>query len=129
MEEDKDLVPFELAKVLEEKGFPQFNSYVAYYVGDGKPPSYRIGTVIYRRKLDWDTHLIAAPTIAQVLKWLRKERGIFILVDVRRDLQWYYEVWNIKGKLSVLGNVPYNKNNSYEQAAIAGIEYVVENLI
>lgn len=129
MEEDKDIVPFELAKVLEEKGFPQFNSYVGYYVGDGKHPFYRIGTVIYRRKHDWDTHLIAAPTIAQVLKWLRKEKGIFIFVDVRLDLEWYYEVWNIKGKLSVLGNVSYNKNNSYEQAAIAGIEYVVGNLI
>ena len=70
-----------------------------------------------------------APTIAQVLKWLRNEKKIFINVDVRTNLTWYYEAWNINEKLSVLGNVPFNKSESYEQAAIAGIGYVVDNLI
>ena len=128
-EENKDIVSFELAKKLAEKGFPQFNSYISYYVGDGNPPFYSAGTVIYKQKSSWDTHLVAAPFIDQVLKWLRLEWEIFIHIDIRVNLEWYYEVWSVKDKLSVLGNVPFNKNNSYEQAVIEGIEYVIESLI
>ena len=122
MEEDKDIVPFDLAKKLKEKGFDCKTRY-----GYLPPMSSLLEAFC---DTNWSAkNGYSAPTISQVLKWLRNEKKIFINVDVRTNLEWYYEVWNIKGKLSVLGNVPYNKNNSYEQAAIAGIEYVVENLI
>lgn len=129
MEEDKDIVPFELAKVLAEKEFPQFNSHVSYYVGDGKPPFYSIGTVIYGRKYDWDTHLIAAPTIAQVLKWLREEKKLHVSIMTFMFKEgWCFEIIQI-GQNPKLVATQRNSFNIYEQAAIAGIEYVVENLI
>ena len=63
------------------------------------------------------------------MKWLREEKKIFILIDIRKDLSWFYEIWGIEISLHPLGCVPYQKKQSYEQAALAGIEYVLDNLI
>ena len=119
----ENFIPYELAKKLEEKGFPMpTNVFYAAY-DDEK--------TICLKKIQWNTPGIEsiAPSIEQVLKWLRNEKKIFINVDVRTNLEWYYEVWNINEKLSVLGNVPFNNSESYEEAAIAGITYIVDNLL
>lgn len=117
-----DFVSFETAKKLKEKGYGESWDYV--YNDDGV-----ICIPCYNLTEEDTIPMCPAPQIHEVLKWLREERGIFIHIDIRVNLEWYYEVWSVKDKLSVLGNVPFNKNNSYEQAAIAGIEYVLDNLI
>lgn len=70
-----------------------------------------------------------SPTIAQVLKWLREENKVFVLIDIHYNLCWYYELWRTKEILLPVGHVGYNEFDSYEAAAIAGIEYVLDNLI
>lgn len=139
----EDFVTYEIAVRLKEKGFSEKCLY--HYIDNKlvsntcKSDNDNITTEDLLMSCNYlvsqfdiaGSNVVAsdAPTISQVLKWLREERGIFIHIDIRINLEWYYEVWSLKDKLSVLGNVPFNKNNSYEQAAIAGIEYVLNNLI
>lgn len=116
----EDFVPYELAVKLKEKGFNiQKHSNYLYYNGE---------LVEVKNHYNISPYEIA-PTISQVLKWLREEKKIFILIDVRMDLSWYYEIWGIEISLHPLGCVPYQKHQSYEQATLAGIEYVIDNLI
>lgn len=135
----------DLALKLNEKGFdkPCFGFYItdgseispepncAYYLGHNYKD--------YLKKSDFP-NTIDAPTIEQVLEWLREEKNIYITIrtlptlsenfinkqnihlifDVRisyfkEDIFNYYDLDN-----------PYFK---YEDACIAGIEYVINNLI
>lgn len=118
----EDFVSFEIAKKLKEKGFDCKTRY-GYL-----PPMPSLLEAFC--DTNWSAkNGYPAPTIAQALKWLRNEKKIFIYVDVRTNLEWFYEVWNINKKLSVLGNVDFNKSESYEESALAGIEYALDNLI
>lgn len=122
----EDFVTFEIALKLKEKGYPQktFGDYEmqgACYIEDGR--FYENGCITEVARA------YTAPIISKVLKWLREEKKIFILIDVRKDLSWFYEIWGIENSLHPLGCVPYQNSQSYEQASIAGIEYVLDNLI
>ena len=77
---------------------------------------------------DWSNteERINAPTISQVLKWLREEK-IHIVINFDGGMDWYYQI-------ALYGLTTYEKEsehkyNSYEQAALAGIEYVLNKLI
>ena len=125
----EDFVTYEIAVKLKEKGFPQHicdDAYITeneydddkYLVGErwGIPfiPDYCIE--------------VAAPTISQVLKWLREEKKIHIDIDIW-GRTWGYDIIKLTSGNS-LHWTAYNENiNNYEQAAIAGIEYVIDNLI
>ncbi len=154
----EDFVPYELAIKLRDEGF-NYNCLFAYNdeqiinpdvvekYGALSDYSYYELTKDGGGELDWDyvyvyktklmlkrniivkRNFIDAPTISQVLKWLREEKKIHILIDVRMDLSWFYEIWGIEISLHPLGCVPYQKHQSYELAALAGIEYVIDNLI
>lgn len=121
----KDFVTYELAVKLKEKVFN--DECHAYY--EPLKHCINLSRVFKTNSLAENYNCIAAPTISQVLKWLREEKKIFILIDIRKDLSWFYEIWGIEISLHPLGCVPYQKNQSYEQAALAGIEYVLDNLI
>ena len=90
-----------------------------------------------------DTHervqvnIVDAPTISQVLKWLREECGIFILVEpVILSLE-YKLTFTLRVKFYIKGEEDEGfsekyltyRRDSYELAALAGIEYVLDNLI
>lgn len=84
---------------------------------------------------------IKAPTIAQALKWLRNTRELFISPCVITDYQddfhrdttyWSFIIANISSGDYIYieyERVTENRYDSYEQAALAGIEYVLDNLI
>lgn len=117
----EDFVPFELAKKLKEKGFREKVN--AYY---GKRENiFNIHPALDMNDSDYRT---SAPTISQVLKWLREEKEFHIVIDVWRG------VWGC-GVLSLpSGNSQYwigyrEDIKSYELAALAGIEYAIDNLI
>ena len=106
----EDFVPFEIAKKLKEKGFV-YDLPITY---DYKNQTYQ--------------HYVE-PTITQVLKWLREEKNILLAPNpacFKEDccLSWDCDVW-------AYGN--YNHccvdYKTYEKASIAGIEYVINNLI
>ena len=77
------------------------------------------------RKLSDGKH-IDAPTIEQVLEWLREEKEIMVFpVYSKNTSRWYCEIVNADSLESEKLLFP----DSYEDACIAGIEYVINNLI
>lgn len=143
----EDFVSFELAKKLKEKGFRK--PCVATYDKDGmlgynyfQPQSIR--AVSFDDCLCLGDDCLTAPTISQVLKWLR-EKSIFvepcILTDFDIDADgkvineytyWSFSVTNIEtGDMIYFEyeHVDDKRFDSYEQASIAGIEYCLDNLI
>ena len=67
------------------------------------------------------------PTIFQALKWLREEKKIAINVEFIPHV-WQYKIvdMSFEGRFEPCGKIFYDE---YEEAALAGIEYVLDNLI
>ena len=135
----EDFVSFEIAKKLKEKGFrePCFGWYHPSGVCVYGYLTLLIANQSDCRGCDYDDLLeshnddkhIDAPTISQVLQWLREEKNILLAPNpacFKEDccLSWDCDVW-------AYGN--YNHccvdYKTYEKASIAGIEYVINNLI
>lgn len=134
----EDFVTFEIALKLKEKGF--IEECIAYYHTDGEllynRDQYRGGD--YKSLLRSYNSLpknpigceqIDAPTTSQVLKWLREEKNIILTPNpsyFKEDccLGWDCDVW-------ICGNYIHccEDYKIYEEAAIAGIEYVLDDLI
>lgn len=119
----EDFVSFEIAKKLKEKGFSLEKTEIyGKFDSDGlfHPQLY----FNYIETMDYNE--IDAPTISQVLKWLREEKKIHICVDFDGDMNWYYQI-AIYGSTDIAAD-GYGYND-YELSALAGIEYVLDNLI
>ena len=140
----EDFVTYELAVKLKDKGFRE--KCIAYYwekinehtpsfvVEDNMPEDGLdiLDLLSNHNQAEWSP-FIDAPTISQVLKWLREEKKMHIIVEIA-DSGWYYTIYpNIRwenGKLKSDTYIMSFKNKeSYEQAALAGIEYTLNNLI
>lgn len=130
----EDFVPFEIAKKLKEKGFRE--ECLCHYIGEDLV--YNIESPIANNQLwfshnkfdnIWHRDNIDAPTISQVLKWLRDEKKIYIMVDRSFSVRgWhYYIIDDDDFENPIQQEVEHNR--CYKQAAIAGIEYVLDNLI
>lgn len=138
---NEDFVSFDLAKKLKEKGFDE--ECLAYYTSeytlylnnvvlcddkylDMAEIDYEECLRSYNTQKDsWQRTLVDAPTISQVLKWLREEKKLYIRVSVY-FVGWCVDVTNMDGKRMYGTECEYY---NYEQAALAGIEYVLYYLI
>lgn len=69
------------------------------------------------------------PTISQVLKWLREEKKIHIAIGYSGETKWRYVVIHLDEAYFNNPNITKKRLDSYEEAALAGIEYVIKNLI
>ena len=140
----EDFVPFEIAKKLKEKGFTckypfaMYNELGSYcplttssdYVTCESGYKYRC----YYDYNDFDENDFIAPTISQVLKWLREEKLILIGLSPMQEydgneiIEWCSTIYKAdkQGGMSWMEELYYEY---YEQAALAGIEYVLDNLI
>lgn len=119
----EDYVTCDIAVLLKEKGYPQQTS--------GRYNM--IGACYFRSVRFYEDGCIApveccysAPTISQVLKWLREEKGIYMYIE--RD------TYHLKFRYVFERDKPRGKTTSsiyetYEIAALAGIEMVLNNLI
>ena len=144
-----EIVSFDLAKKLKEKGFnyPCFNAINAFgctykngwceYLDD------RYNELITLADLHKGDYLL--PTISQVLKWLRKKKKIFVTINIGYCYEsdkipfptnpnmepilkgYYYGIWELDNLNDKNGHSEYFETP--ELAAIAGIEYVLDNLI
>ena len=67
------------------------------------------------------------PTISSVLKWLRDEKNIAVNVEFIPYV-WQYKIidMSFNDRFTPCGVTIFN---SYEEAALTGITYVVDNLI
>lgn len=120
----EDFAPFELAVKLKEKGFDC--SCIGHYVNN----QLYIAHYLNAFHSDKDESL-DAPTISQVLKWLRDKFFLHISqkpYPCEDGLMWMYEIRKFNKNIVF---VIANKTGfvEEEQAAIAGIEYVLDNLI
>lgn len=137
----EEFVTFEISKNLKEKGFKE--QCVAYYYPSGSElffnqTTFRGATVedcLYSYNFlpveCIGSELIDAPTISQVLKWLRETKGLYVDISLCKkgyytlvyetkfpDNKDYANSWHIDGL-----------SETYEHAALVVIEYVLNNLI
>lgn len=135
-----EFVSFKIAKKLKEKGFKE--QCVAYYTKDSNfyyNTSYGSSDVenVFKSFNSRPNHIcgkrIDAPIISQVLKWLRDEKDIFIeiTVDVNDKFNYYFgiykkgnDTWEYIGQ-----NDTYDYFEMYEEAAMVGIEWVLDNIL
>ena len=147
-----EFVPFEIAKKLKEKGFKEKCLtyydvidnvgllYNTQYTNDLSPCQYTDllqshNTDVSVYQSDDSEYCVDAPTISQVLKWLRDEKCIHI--EIYTNASGYD--YNISDTPKLGGTarywVDYAGTNdsgcwdSYEECVLAGIEYVLDNLI
>jgi hypothetical protein len=131
---NEDFVTYELAVKLKEKGFNE--PCYGYYHCNGGNDSFEVcgnGDCDFLNSKN--KHRIAAPTIPQVLKWLREEKKIYIVIAVNPTLStkdkiaYYYQVYsNSNGVTSDY----YESEDCYaqwEDCAIGSIKSVFKYLI
>ena len=137
----EDFVNFEIAKKLKEKGFKEecFAYYTSEYtlynnmvvLCDDK--YLEVAEIDYNESLisnnsvreNKDNNICDAPTISQVLKWLRDD-NISVEPCATYNNMWWYAI-KINGEIEV--TYMGDGYNSYEEAALVGVEYVLDNLI
>jgi hypothetical protein len=152
----ENFVSFELAKKLKEKGYPQAEkNALAMYNEDGE--WYSLSPTLddfYYDFRDFDENDCVSPTIPQVLKWLREEKNIDVEIHAEAGMlgnkvyvpfistyteftletspdviRYRQKKFNPAKPLSheiILALTYFNK---WEEAALDGIEYVLDNLI
>ena len=114
-----ELVPFEIAKKLEDKGFnkPTLMLYNNDGILDVLPDMFAPSKNTFYR----------APNLYEVMEWLRTEKSLHI----RTSVYWIGWCFDITDMNQINGHI-YGSECEYrkfEQAALAGIEYVLNNLI
>lgn len=126
-----DFVSFTIAQKLKNKGFILEKTEIyGKFDSDGlfHPQLY----FNYIETMDCDE--IIAPTISQALKWLRKEKKLYVgvtyLPKVEGSQDFFYATIQYIGDYQK--TIYTNGNDSYDdwdEAALNGIEYVLDNLI
>ena len=130
----EDFVTFEIAKKLKEKGFSCEYPFAMYNEDGDFFPLYSSDKYYYGIE-DFDKHDYIAPTISQVLKWLRKEKDMHIEIFLYNGTYSYI----VKSITKIYEDVNFHQclnedttdmeYETYELAALPGIEYVLDNLL
>ena len=130
----EDFVNFSIAKKLKEKGFIELC--LACYIDDTLYYNYsNKNRVCYKDcylshnlmpECSVSDKFVDAPTISQVLEWLRKEKKMHIIIPASFEDGYWWEVRDFNREIS---EYSYAEHTSYEEASLAGIEYVLDNLI
>lgn len=121
------VVNFEVAKKLKEKGFKQgFNIFGYKLIFSDENTIKYISDIGAYEKEDFGIN-IPCPAITQVLKCLREEKKIAVNVEFI-PFVWQYKIidMSVERRFEDCGKSFYT---TYEEAALAGIEYVLDNLI
>ena len=128
-----EFVSFEIAKKLKDLGFDE--PFVFFYREDDEDKCVHIVNIskpiIYCDKID--DEVIIAPTISQVLKWLRKEKKIYIEIFLYNGKYSYFvkSVTQMNeddfSHKCLNEDTPDEEYDTPEQAAVAGIEYIFNN--
>lgn len=133
----EDFVSFELAKKLVFKGFndPCIAHYYEGFLRYNTKYPFALTAEELLVSHNSEYTFVDAPTISQVLDWLRKEKKILVVAAPAFLYKAAVYFWQCGiYEISLLPNaIPWHKfiNNqkSYESAILAGIEYVIDNVI
>lgn len=127
----EDFVPFEIAKKLKEKGFTCEYPFAMYdVVGIFYALYTSAGYYNYYEYRDFDEHDCIAPTISQALKWLEKEKKVFIDTKTHIDLNGNYHfsysiIFNGKQERQDYTFFDWERIDAY----ITAIDYALDNII
>lgn len=143
----ENFVTFEIAKKLKEKGFPQdiqhcIGWYPTEYYKNACIGEYFEGELQEIEDYFADRisaiHItenekkgVIAPTIAQVLKWLFDEKQLFVNIDcnICDKFGLFFTIYKKGEETWEACGFDDNYYNKPEEATLAGIEYVLDNLI
>lgn len=122
----EDFVPFELAVKLKEKGF----NLGIYRYYENKELKWSNSPWLEPKYNDFRHNIISAPTISQALKWLRKEKDIYItiFIDDDSDIPVTYEIYN-NTECVCTHQGEYFTLNDWNKCELRAIEYAIDNLI
>lgn len=135
-----ELVSFEIAKKLKGKGFTLPKSeIIGKFDSDGLFHSQLY--INFTETMDLDE--IIAPTISQVLEWLRKVYNLVICAEIGNENDegntdyynpdrwwWFFDITNEKGVvIDTENDYILNEYSSNEEACEAAIKYCLDNLI
>lgn len=122
-----DFVTYEIGKKLQEKGYPHSYNRFGYRPIYSDECTIKYLSDIGAYEEEYYGENIPCPTIDEVLKWFRKEKGLH--VEIRLFCVGYgFDIIRItdRKKLAWSGT---DERVNYESAAIACIDYVLDNLI
>lgn len=122
----EDFVPQHLAKKLLDKGYPM----IEIPTGGRDNRSIPVLFELPEDHPDWQyCKAWWIPTIYQVLKWLREEKHIHVAAGVTPKSLWRYIIMFTDERGLNEPTVTVKNFPNYESAMMAGIEYVLDNLI
>lgn len=121
-----DFVTYSIGKKLQEKGYPHGYNRFGY-----RPVYSSEYTIKYLSDIgayeEWYYgEYIPCPTISEVLDWLRNDKKVHIIIPATFNEKYWWEIRDFKRELSDYGADEYD---SYGQAALEGINFVLDNLI
>lgn len=114
---NEDFVSFDLVKKLKEKGYTLDTAH--HYDDNG-------GIVVSLVEFD-ERCVYPCPEIHQVLKWLREDKKIFVEIVITPMGLYKPMIYDIGGFKKPYRDISPRIN--FNEAAIAGIEYCLDNLI
>lgn len=124
----KDFVTYEVAKKLKKKGYSYGYNDFGYRLIYSDECTIKFISNIGAYEREYYGENIPCPAISQVLKWLREEKKIYLELVVVVDAEYMCDIYKIDIRpIECLGSTEWFK--TYEQAALAGIKYVLDNLI
>lgn len=137
---NEDFVTYEIAKKLKEKGFKELclayytNDDILYYNYSHKAGASYTDCYLSHNLMPKDSvsgKFVDAPTIFQVLKWLREKKQLHIELWTvgKKPIKWCHTITTLNHVGEKQGWSSGKRGDSYEAAAIAGIDYAVDNLI
>jgi hypothetical protein len=128
-----EFVAFEIAKKLKDLGYntPFFFFYrtddqLIHHAMVSKP-------LVYGENVD--NEVVIAPTTSQVLKWLREEKKIFVVIAVnptfatKDKIAYYYNVYFNSDGVTICHYESEEGYAQWEDCAIDSIKYILDNLI
>ena len=121
----EEFVNIELAIKLKELGYS--TSFFFFYRTDDKLLHHaRVSNpLVYGKSVD--DEVVIAPTISQVLEWLRKKDIMMeIPITLGDDDVWYFSFRIQTKKFYDRATTDYT---SYKQAALAGINHILDNIL
>lgn len=127
---NEDFVPYELAVKLKEKGFNR-PCCGYYHIGKGDDSFEACISSDFLNSLN--EYRVGAPTISQVLKWLREAKNVFIEISITTS--GYYSTVYSNIDLTLANKTTYYQeyvgatNEDYNNCVLEAIEYVLDNLL
>lgn len=125
------LVEFSTARLLKEKGFipPILAPSIDYYLPNGS----KINFDYIRRNTDYRDWCYYSPTIAEVVMWIHKEKGLWVNVmymGFELKYSWSIDIITTSGSdWDSYGEEDGICYKSPTEAYEAAIEYTLKNLI